>query len=577
MVASAPAATFTATLDRDTMTLGESVTLSLTFGGATPGNVVGLPTIPNLEVSPAGTSSQMSFNFGSQSSSSISYNYTVTARQPGDYTIPAMTVEVGGQKLSSQALTLRVLKPGAPPPEAINSGAQIAFAKLILPKTNIYVGESFIAQVQFYLNARAVQRYGQPQPTAFPADGFNVGNSAAGQPNRIQFGDGVYTVIPLYVVLKAVKAGPLTIGPIAANVLVELPSGRRRDPFFDPFGDLFGERKQLAVAAQAVPVQVLPLPRENAPADFNGAVGSYTLACTAGPTNITAGDPITVKVQITGHGSLDSLTLPEQAVWHDFKTFPPTTKVETTDSLGLQGTKTFEQIFIPENADVKALPPITFSFFDPDHQTYRTLSQPPIPLVVRPGGAAPAPTIAASARSSQENSPPTQDIVPNKQHLGTVAQIGPPLAQQTWFLALQSVPVLGFVTAVAWRRRTDSLANNPRLRRRRQVAQTIRDGLAELRQAVAVNDSEKFFATLSHLLQEQLGECLDLPATAITEAVIEEHLRPGGVPETTLAPLQELFQTCNLARYAPVKTSQELAALIPKLETVLRQLQEAKV
>jgi len=86
-----------------------------------------------------------------------------------------------------------------------------------------------------------------------------------------------------------------------------------------------------------------------------------------------------------------------------------------------------------------------------------------------------------------------------------------------------------------------------------------------------------FFATLFRLLQEQLGERLDLPATAITEAVIEEHLRPRAVPTTTLAPLQELFQTCNLARYAPIKTSQELAAIIPRLESVLQELQGVKL
>jgi hypothetical protein len=41
--------------------------------------------------------------------------------------------------------------------------------------------------------------------------------------------------------------------------------------------------------------------------------------------------------------------------------------------------------------------------------------------------------------------------------------------------------------------------------------------------------------------------------------------------------LQEIFQICNLARYAPIKTSQELAALIPKLETVLKDLQALKL
>ncbi|HVV70701.1 MAG TPA: hypothetical protein VHI52_04240, partial [Verrucomicrobiae bacterium] len=133
-------------------------------------------------------------------------------------------------------------------------------------------------------------------------------------------------------------------------------------------------------------------------------------------------------------------------------------------------------------------------------------------------------------------------------------------------------PVLAFLSVVVWRRRTERLANNPRLRRQRQVTQTVRDGLKQLQTLARENKSEDFFATLFRLVQEQLGERLDLPASAITEAVIEERLRPAGVAESVLVPLQELFQLCNLARYAPIKSSQELAALIPKLEQVLGDL-----
>ena len=147
------------------------------------------------------------------------------------------------------------------------------------------------------------------------------------------------------------------------------------------------------------------------------------------------------------------------------------------------------------------------------------------------------------------------------------------MVQQGWFLALQALPLLAWVGALAWRRNADKLANNPRLRRRRQVAQVVREGLPKLRQLATEKQGQEFFATLVHLLQEQLGERLDLPASAITEAVIEERLRPRGLPADTLTQLQELFQTCNLARYAPIQTSQELAALVPKLETVLRELQ----
>ena len=136
--------------------------------------------------------------------------------------------------------------------------------------------------------------------------------------------------------------------------------------------------------------------------------------------------------------------------------------------------------------------------------------------------------------------------------------------------------MLAFLGAVIYRKRSDALANNPRLRRQRKVAQLIQAGLNELRKFAAEKNSDAFFTTLFQLLQEQIGERLDVPASAITEAVIEEQLQPRGVPAATLAALHELFQSHNLARYAPVKSSQELAAMIPKLESVLKELQEVK-
>ena len=236
----------------------------------------------------------------------------------------------------------------------------------------------------------------------------------------------------------------------------------------------------------------------------------------------------------------------------------------------------FEQVIVPQSADIKELPPISFSFFDPAAKSYRTVTQPAVKLIVRPSASAAAPTVVATS-GKQDNPPPKEDIVPNKQRIGPVALLAPPLVQQPWFLGLQGVPVLAWVSALLWRKRTDQLANNPRLRRRRLVTVIIRNGLIQLRQLAAAQKSDEFFAALFRLLQEQLGERLDLPASAITEVVIEEQLRPRRVPETTLAPLHELFQTCNLARYAPIKTSQELAAMIPKLEGVLNQLQKVKL
>jgi len=160
--------------------------------------------------------------------------------------------------------------------------------------------------------------------------------------------------------------------------------------------------------------------------------------------------------------------------------------------------------------------------------------------------------------------------------LGALAQAGPPLVTRPVFLAVQSLPVLTFLAAFVWRKRADSLANNPRRRRQRQVAQLVRDGLNDLRRLAAENHSEEFFATLFRLLQEQLGERLDCPASAITESVIDERLVALELPEPILSGLRELFQLCNQARYAPVRGTTELNSVVGQFEKVIGELQELK-
>jgi hypothetical protein len=132
------------------------------------------------------------------------------------------------------------------------------------------------------------------------------------------------------------------------------------------------------------------------------------------------------------------------------------------------------------------------------------------------------------------------------------------------------------VVTFVWRKRVDNLANNPRLRRQRQVARLIRDGLEDLRRLAAENKSDEFFATLFRLLQEQLGERLDCPASSITEAVVDERVASSGASEATLHGLRELFQLCNQARYAPIRGSAELNSVVGQFEKVIGELQELK-
>jgi len=559
----------TASLDRNVVPVGESVTLTLTFEGGAPNSAPTLPALPNLTVQSIGQSSEFTIVNG-QSTSRQSFNYTLLATQPGNVTIPALQINVGGRVMTSQALPLNIAQ-GAAPANAAGGLAQYAFLKLIVPKTEVYLGEPFAVEIHLYF--QSVRDVQMPQ---LKAEGFSIGQAAKPVQTTTQVGTVGYNLAIFKMTVTAARAGNLALGPVECGltVLVPVPRQRSRDPFADFFGPQ-AQPRPTTLASDPVPMRVLPMPSQNVPEGFNGAVGSFQLAVTAGPTNLAVGDPITVKVQIAGSGLLDSLALPAQTAWRDFKTYPPTSKVDTTDPLGLSGVKTFEQVVVPQNHEVKVLPAFQFSYFDPAQKSYRTLSNRPIALNVRPSASAPTP-LPSLTNATPAEPPPVDDIVHIKARLDPFTAPTPLLAQQPWFLGLQGVPVLVWLSLLAWRKRSEMLANNPRLRRQREVAVRIREGLKELGLHAAAGQSEAFFAGLFRLLQEQLGERLDLPATAITEAIIHERLRGRGLPEATLAELHELFQTCNLARYSPVKSSQELAALIPRLEAVLRALQQMK-
>ena len=578
----ANAATFTASLDNDTLTLGQSTTLSLTFEGGSPQNVPTPPGIPGLRITYVGPSSQFSFING-RTSSTVTHHFTITPERTGEFTIPALTADVDGQQLTSQPVHLRVIQPGAASAAQIDSGSQIAFAKLSLPEDKVYEGEVITADLRLYYRQEA-QLADRPKLAGVQAEGFTVGKIVPTGQSRVQIGNAIYNVIAARIALTATRTGPLRVGPVTIGLVLAVPSNNGfNDPFFHqfrqfgfPVGNFNDEEKQLSVATEAVNVQSLPLPTNNVPPGFNGAIGEYTMTVTAGPTNVAVGDPITVHIQISGQGDLASLTLPQQPAWHDFTVYPPTSKLTTTDPTGLQGTKTFEEIVAPQNTDVHELPAFTFSYFDPDTGDYRTLTQPSVALAVRSAGSTPVPTIAAAQTGNSQNPPAPKDILPIKDELGALAQASPPLVTRPAFFIAQTIPVLAFLAALVWRKRTDSLANNPRLRRQRQVAQLIRDGLNDLRRQATENNPDEFFATLFHLLQEQLGERLDSPASSITESVVDERLAVLGAPESLLNRLRELFQYCNQARYAPIRGSAELNSVAGQFEKVIGELQEVK-
>ena len=550
----ARSASITAGVDRPVIALGERLTFTLSVEGA---NIAqpGLPAIPNLQI--VGQSSAINMDI-TRGISQQTFSYQLAPTQAGDYTIPSLQFNVGGQPLRTQPIQIKVLQPGsattpaaAPPP---------AFVKLVTPKAQLYVGEISEVQVQVYYQEARLTQYPQ-----LPVDsGFTVGKWNKPTETRVNISNRLYGLVVFKQSITPVKAGALALGPATVPVLV---ADTTRPP------DFFGRRaeREVRLATERVIVQVLPIP-ENAPPTFAGAVGNFTFAVTATPTNLAVGDPITLRVKITGRGALDAIQLPPQPDWSEFKTYPPNSQIEGADPNNNTGTKSFEQVVVPERVGLKVLPPFSFSFFDPDQKAFRTLTSQAFPISVAAGGSMTAmPSLPGGSNAAPAQ--PASDLAHIKPYLGTAAP-GTLLLARPWFLGVQVVPPAVWLGLLLWRKQRERLANDPRLRRKLEVAQKIRVGLVELREDAAAQHSDAFFATVMRLLQEQIGERVDAPPNAITEAVVEERLRPSGASRELCNSVHALFQRCNQARYAPVKSSEELAAVIPRLEQTLSELEQ---
>jgi hypothetical protein len=401
--------------------------------------------------------------------------------------------------------------------------------------------------------------------------------------SQTQVGNQLYAVGGLRTTAVASKVGELTLGPAECRLNLRVRSERRRttDPFFDSFfDDAFGGRLELRptrLTSQPKTIRVLPLPNEGVPADFTGAVGQYSLLASVSPTNVAVGEPVTLTVRVAGKGLLESVKLPSLDHWEKFRVYPPTSEVETADALGIEGTKVFQQVVVPESLDITAIPSVAFSFFDPVAKAYRTLSHPATPVVVRPASPqAGLQPIAAPAGSGENPPAAASDLVPLKVRGGPWAVISPPLVQRPWFLIVQGVPVAAFLAAWWWRRRTEALARNPRLIRRRAVARLTREMLPQLTRLAEAGDSEDFHALVFRLVQEHIGERINQPAASITESVVDEQLKARGLEPEACADLHLLFQTCNQARYAPTWTRADLMNLKAKVDSVLPALHRLK-
>ena len=474
-----------ASLSRSVTVIGEPVQFEIKITGAKRAGDIPDVTVDGLEIRYAGTTKQQSLQFGfgnNRNESSLIYLYEVTPAKNGTFTFPAIAVDVDGQTLKTEPVKLTVQASSVD--ESTRPRAQ-GIVELIVAKKTAYVGEMIPVEVRLYVDARV-----KWQPVAMPeisGEGFTKQKMLEPRHTKQVTKNGFdHDMLVFKTAIAPGKAGKLSIGPVEMIYNAQVPRARPNRPRspFDLFGDdlfgdpIFAQTQQVRVKAAAVELTVQPLPAAGKPREFSGAVGRFQFAAEGSPHAVKIGDPVTMKLRISGRGSFDRVAAPALQEPGGWRSYPPagTFQKDAGDDLGMSGTKTFEMAVVPEEQKTQ-MPAFQFSYFDPEAEKYVTLASVPAPLKVegvKAAAATPAPktTDAAPVPKPEPAAPPTATDI-----LGPLDAAGPrksftPLYERREFRLAQIVPgiVLFLLLAFRLRGRPDAGAARTAALRREKAA-----------------------------------------------------------------------------------------------------------
>lgn len=543
----------TAVVDQNEVTTDDTVLLTITVSGldARPE----LPVMNGLQVVGSSQSTQISMVNGDISSQGV-YQFRLQPTQTGVLTIEPVTINVNGQLFSTQPLQIQVTqgqgpaqsvqnlgRPQDPVPAPTTLDGQDLFVESVVDNETPYQGEQIIHTFRLY---QAVNLSGQPSYQ--PPDFKGLWNDVEPSQNSYttEATGRTYRVSEIHHILFPTVAGELVIEP---TTLV-IPGG------------LWS--RDTSLQTQPVVLDVKPLPA-GAPLTFKGAVGKFEMTTAVDKQETKVGEPITLQVEISGQGNISNLgdpAWPDDPNWRSFES-DSGTYTEVVDG-HLHGRKSYERLLVPTNGGQLTLPGIAYSYFDPESNSYQTLTSDPLPVQVD-----------GTAVNYSPEQPPLGDDQPadiSLRPLKVVTAVqdnGVPLVQRPWYWLLWLVPLSLVIGQIANKKRQAHLAATADERRRSKAAHKAESALKKARR------SQDPFAEAEKILTTYIEEKLNTSMRGLARDGRSALLKENGVSPRTIANVEICLAQAEMGRYSPAGTETKNAAeLLQQTRRVIQKLEK---
>lgn len=480
-----------------------------------------------------------------------------------------------------------VLKPGENVKDKIRKNL---FLKVQVDKTSCYVGEPIVATYKLYSRLSSESRVTK-RPSLNGFSVYDMVDPTADAPTVERLNGKAYTVHTIRKTqLIPLQAGTIDLDPVEVENTVHFVKGTKQQEkhssgnslrdFFDQMSDddNLGPEVDENVTLNTKPVSITikPLPEENKPANFNGAVGTFSIQASLANRNISAQDEATLHVVIRGKGNLPVINAPQVTWPSGIDAFDPTAKEDINKTVApMTGSKAFDFHFVPRDPGHYTIPAINFPYFDPVSQSYKTAGTDPLDFQV----------MASSVK--KHTSAPTAVRPPAEESNSQLKKLIQDHLE--WIFA---VLILSFLAIYLWRQNRrlkkqeqkeaaakkeaeELLTQKARQAMAASVHMTVTpvaDPLQEVRQLFEQGDYKGFYRELNRAVWKALSKKLELPASELNKHNIARQLELKGWDKEHILSLESILNECEMNLYTPAYDPYNMQQLLRQAEPVMNRL-----
>ncbi|MEL1245135.1 BatD family protein [Flavobacterium sp. DGU11] len=540
----------------DRTTIGINEVLKLEFSMNDDGDNFNPPSFKGFNVS--GPTQYIPGAYKKQTYRKI-YTYYLTPTARGKFTIGQASIEIDGRiykTIPFQVTVTAAVQNGTTTGNPnVNNAKQLQKAlggvELVaeVSNPNPYVNEPVNVVYKLYVRVgtgvRSWNTADNPQYPDFWSQTESVPKDKQQVLQGMHKGEMYNYVVVRKAVLYPQKSGKLELEPMATSIVLEIPTGRQ-----DIFGnDAYTVENKMVSTGKAV-INAKPLPENGRPANFSGAVGSFVFKATSSRATLANGESLKLDISVTGKGNLKLFKLPKPSAPPELEIFDPEHKENIAIPLsGMEGSMSDSYTVVPHKKGKFPVKGLSFSWFDPKLQSYRTMAFDDIMvdvLNVPTASASDGETASNGSKGAPEAREPFRFIASETtlQPIGASGFLGSVL-----FWVLLVLPFLLMPVVVLARRKKEAYDNDVTGTKVRETNKLAKKYLAEAKNHLG--DKEPFYMHLEKALHNVLKAKLNIETSDMSRQNVRELMLSRNVNSDTVNDFMKIMDSCEFARYAP--------------------------